>query len=86
MYENYKLGKTLKPSEVCLVAEQYEAGTFTRKFHKHVPRYRLSNEVRLHLLRALVIHFSALGAETIVHCYLNLSRDIFPAACCVLLI
>jgi hypothetical protein len=80
IYENYKLCDRLKPSEICLVVEQYNTeGTFTRKFHEHVPKSRLSNDARGNLLRALVIHFSAIGAETIVGCYLN-TRGRTPAA------
>ncbi len=80
MYENYKLCDRLKPSEVCLVVEQYNAkGTFTRKFHEHAPKSRLSDDARRNLLRALVIHYSGIGAETIVRCYLN-TRGRTPAA------
>jgi hypothetical protein len=71
MFENYKLCDTLEPFEICLVVEQYTEGTFTRKFHEHVPKHRLSNDSRLNLLRALVVQFSSLGPETLVHCYLN---------------
>ena len=71
MYETYKLCDRLKPSEICLVVEQYIKGIFIRKFHEHVPKSRLSHDARINLLRALVIHFSGIGAETIVRCYLN---------------
>jgi hypothetical protein len=73
MYENHKLCDRLKPSETCLVVEQYTGGTFTRKFHEHVPKSRLSDDRRRNLLRALVIRFSGIGAETVVRCYLNKS-------------
>jgi len=79
MYENYKLCDHLKASELCLVVEQYTAGTFTRQFHEHVPKSRLSDDARRNLLRALVISFSGVGAETIVRCHLN-SRGRTPAA------
>ena len=71
MFENYKLCDALKASEICLVVEQYAEGSFTREFHEHVPRYRLSNESRVNLLRALVVQFSSLGPERLVRCYLN---------------
>jgi len=71
MFENYKLCDELKPREICLVVEQYEKGEFTRKFHKHVPRSRLSTDARINLLRALVMRVSDMGAETIVQCHLN---------------
>ncbi len=71
MYENHKLCADLTPSEFCLVVEQYKEGLFIRKFHEHVPKHRLSKDARINLLRALVIHFSGLGAETILGCYLN---------------
>jgi hypothetical protein len=79
MYERYKLCDHLKPSEVCLVVEQYTEGTFIRIFHQHVPKSRLSDDARRNLLRALVIRFSGIGAETVVHCYLN-ERGLVPAA------
>jgi hypothetical protein len=69
--DNSTLCATLTPSEVCLVVEQYREGRFSREFHEHVPKSRLSKEGRLHLLRALVVHFSQMGPETIVRCYLN---------------
>lgn len=78
MYENYKLCERLKPSELCLVVEQYQEGKFLRKFHEHVPKSRLSEDARRSLLRALVMHFSGMGAESIVHCHLN-SRGRTPA-------
>ena len=71
MYENHKLCDSLKPREICLVVEQYTKGVFIRKHHEHVPKSRLSNDARINLLRALVIHFSKVGAETIVRCYVN---------------
>jgi hypothetical protein len=71
MFEGYRLCDTLKPSEVCLVVEQYSEGTFIQKFHEHVPKYRISNDSRNGLLRALVVMFSSLGPERLVHCYLN---------------
>jgi hypothetical protein len=71
MYENHKLCDHLKPSEICFVVEQYTKGMFTQEFHEHVPRSRMSKEARINLLRALVIYFSPIGAEQIVHCYMN---------------
>jgi hypothetical protein len=71
VYENYKLCETLKPAEICLVVEHYSQGVFAREFHEHVPKSRLSQEARLNLLRALVVHFSGMGPERIVGCYLN---------------
>ena len=71
MFENYKLCDGLKPAETCLVVEQYVEGSFTRRFHKHVPAHRLSNDARVNLLRALVVQFASLGPETLVRCYLN---------------
>jgi len=71
MYENFRLCEGLKSSEICLVVEQYDKGLFTRRFHEHVPKSRLSNDARVHLLRALVIHFSRMGPRNIVACHLN---------------
>ena len=71
MYTNHELCDRLTYSETCLVVEQYQEGVFIRKFHEHVPKHRLSKDGRIHLLRALVIHFSGVGAETILRCYLN---------------
>lgn len=62
MYENYKLCERLKPSDLCLVVEQYQEGKFLRKFHEHVPKSRLSEDARRSLLCALVMHFSGMGA------------------------
>jgi hypothetical protein len=71
VYENYKLCSELNPKVICLVLEQYEKGAFTRRYHEHVPSYRLSEDSRINLLRALVIRFSEFDAETIVRCHLN---------------
>lgn len=79
MYENYKLCDKLKPREICLVVAQYERGIFKRKFHDHVPRSRLSNDERINLLRALVVKFSGISAETIVRCHLNAKGKTPPA-------
>ena len=79
MYDGYKLCDRLTASEICLVVEQYEAGNMLRKFHEHVPRYRLSREARTHLLRMLVFHFSGVGAHSIVSSSLN-QRAKSPAA------
>jgi hypothetical protein len=70
-YENYRLCDELKPSEICLVVQQYKEGPFLRVFYKHIPRSRLSNDEHANLLRALVISFSAMSAEMIVSCHLN---------------
>src|SRR6266851_7957971 len=79
MYENYKLCETLKPSDVCIVVEQYDKGNFTQQFHEHVPKLRLSDDARRNLMRALVMCFSEMGGESIVRCHLN-SRGKIPAA------
>jgi hypothetical protein len=72
MYDNYRLCDELTPSEICFVVQQYEhEHSFIRRFHRHVPRSRLSETTRHDLLRALVIHFSKMDAETIVCCHLN---------------
>lgn len=71
MYENHKLCDSLKPREICLVVEQYTKGVYIRKFHEHVSKSRLSKDARINLLRSLVIHFSKIGAETIVQCHVN---------------
>ncbi len=71
MYENHKLCDSLKPSEICLVVEQYTEGIYIRKFHEHVPKHRLSNSARTNLLRTLVLHFSGASAEAIVSSSLN---------------
>jgi hypothetical protein len=79
MYENYKPCDELKSREICFVVEQYDQGKFIRQFHEHVRESRLSNDSRINLLRALVIKFSAISAETIVRCHLN-ARGKHPAA------
>ena len=71
MYENHKLCDSLKPSEICLVVEQYTKRMYIRKFHRHVPKHRLSNNARINLLRTLVLHFSGASAEAIVSSSLN---------------
>jgi hypothetical protein len=74
MYENYKLCPELRPSEVCIVLEQYHEGKFERQFHEHVPRSRLSEDARINLLRALVIRFygwAGMGPEGVVRSFLN---------------
>jgi hypothetical protein len=71
MFDNYKLCDTLKPSDTCFVAEEYDKGEFVRKFHEHVPKSRLSADARTSVLRALVMHFSGIGPKSIVCCHLN---------------
>ena len=71
MYENFMLCDELRPSEACLVVRQYDRGAFNTRYHAHVPNVRLSQDRRINLLRALVLHFSGLGPDTIVRCYLN---------------
>jgi hypothetical protein len=71
MYENHKLCDTLKPKEVCLLVEQYQAGYFERKFHEHVPKHRLSEEALQHLQKSLVLKFENREAQTIVRSHLN---------------
>lgn len=71
MYERHKLCETLTPSDVCFVVEKYSEGDFLRKFHKHIPKRRLSKESCRNLLQALVLHFSAMSPESIVRCCVN---------------
>jgi len=72
MYENYKICDRLKPSEICLVVERYTEGEYTREFHMHVPKHRLSTDARRNLLRVLVLHFKGSSAEAIVQSSLNM--------------
>jgi hypothetical protein len=71
MYERHKLCDRLKPSEICLVVEQYREGVYLRKFHEHIKKSGLNSDTRINLLRALVIYFSGSNAETIVRCHLG---------------
>ena len=71
IYENCKPCEILKPSERCFVVEQYNEGAFLRKFHKHVPATRLSNEAILRVLRLLVIYFRGIDPDTIVNIHLH---------------
>jgi hypothetical protein len=71
MFDNYNLCDSLTPLDTCFVVEKYDNGTFIRKFHEHVPKSRLSADARTSVLRALVMHFSGMGAESIVRCHLN---------------
>ena len=73
MYENFKLCPELRPSETCLVLEQYVGGYFERRFHMHVPSSRVSKAELGNLLRALVIRFyegEGMGPEHIVQLHL----------------
>jgi len=82
MNGNFKLCPDLQPDDVCLVVEQYREGGFERRFHKHVPRARLSDEAKADLLRALVERFSERAgpsAEQIVGFYLNANGERPPA-------
>jgi len=78
MYDDVKPCDVLKPSEICIVVEQYVDGRMERKLHKHVPKFRISEEMRNSLLRGLVAHFSGIGPETIVHAHLNKRGSIPP--------
>lgn len=71
MHEIIKSCPDLNSSEVCFVVQQYFEGKYTEKFHKHVSRCRISREMRISLLRALVVRFSGIGAETILQAHLN---------------
>lgn len=71
MYENYKLCETLTASEICFVVEQYSKGDFIRQFHEHVRKSWFSDDARRNVLRALVMHFSEMGASAIVQCHMN---------------
>ena len=71
MRENYKLCEDLEPKMLCFVVEEYNNGVIIRKFHKHIPKSRTSYGRRINILRSLVIHFSEMGAESIVGAYLN---------------
>ena len=74
MYEGYKLCPDLRASDVCVVVEQYREGLFERQFHQHFPKFRMSQERRLELLRALVARYyggTGMGFDLIVNCHLN---------------
>ena len=71
IYENHKVCDSLKPSEICLVVEQYTEGIYILKFHAHVPKHRLIHSARTNLLRTLVLHFLGASAEAIVSSSLN---------------
>jgi hypothetical protein len=71
MYENHKLCPELKAKEICIVVEQYRKGNFTRKYHEHVPKHRLSETTLQYLQQALVLKFEEGEARTIVRSFLN---------------
>ncbi|MGA7787000.1 MAG: hypothetical protein WCA56_02415 [Xanthobacteraceae bacterium] len=74
MYENYKLCPDLEPRECCLVLEQYHEGNFTRKYHRHFPRHRVSQSAMIEMIKAFVVRFdgwSGFGPDLIVDSYLN---------------
>ena len=79
LYENYKLCDRLTASEICLVVEQYQAGEIIRKFHEHIPWYRISKDNLGNLLRTLVFHYSGESAQIILSSSLN-KRAKFPSA------
>jgi hypothetical protein len=79
MYDKFKLCSRLKPSEICLVVQQYREGVTSQKYHEHIPKHRISTDQLVNLLRALVVHFSRMGPELIVSSYLN-SRGRIPTA------
>ena len=82
MYENFKLCAELKPRECCLVFEQYRDGEFTREYHRHFPRNRISQASMIEMLKAFVVRFegiSGMGPDGIVASYLN-TRGKDPAA------
>jgi hypothetical protein len=76
----------LKPNELCFVLEQYHEAKFTRQFHEHVPRSRLSAENKINVIKSLVVRFygfEGMGPESIVRAYLN-QRGKTPSASAVL--
>ena len=74
MYDDFKLCDTLKPSEICIVVEQYRQGPFVRLYHQHIPKSRTSHDDRIQLLRTLVMHFEGYGPDKIVRSFLNNRR------------
>src|SRR5438874_11178470 len=71
MYENFELCPDLKPKEICLVVRQYHEGKFTRSYHQHVPKHRISDEALSYLLPSLVMKFENNEPLTIVRSFLN---------------
>jgi hypothetical protein len=71
IYSGHKLCNELKLTDICLVVERYQAGAYTREFHHHVRKSRLSKDALLELLRALALHFGAINPHDLVRCYLN---------------
>jgi hypothetical protein len=77
MYDGIKICPKLRPSELCVVLEQYRKGEFERRFHEHIPRRSLSAKRRIELLRALVVSFygfSGMGPGQIVNAYVKKPR------------
>jgi|SRR5215470_6757959 len=73
-YDSYKLCPKLTPRNTCFVLELYVAGEFEERFHTHVPNYRLPQDTRSDVLRALVMRFhggDGMSAEDIVRAHLN---------------
>ncbi|MET4448670.1 hypothetical protein ABIB75_006980 [Bradyrhizobium sp. GM2.2] len=61
----------LTPKEICLVVRQYHEGHFTRVYHEHIPRHRISEDALKYLLPALVMKFENSEPLTIVRSFLN---------------
>jgi hypothetical protein len=71
MYEGFEICPDLRPKEICLVVRQYHEGKFSRGFHQHIARHRISDEALSYLLQALVMKFENNEPLTIMRSFLN---------------
>ena len=62
---------TAEVGEYCFRVRKYSGGKYQCLFHKHVKRHRISSEMRIALLKALVVQFDGINSDQLFQSFLN---------------
>jgi len=79
MYSGFKICNDIEPKQRCFRLRRYNQGVFDDIFHEHVPKYRISLDSGIEIMKALVMRYEEFTASYILRCYLN-SRGQDPEA------
>jgi hypothetical protein len=71
MSSGFQICEHLKPNELCVRLRKYQNMQYEELFHEHVPKYRISQDEMISMLRALVVSRAGFSPEHIMHCFLN---------------
>ena len=71
IYENFRLCKTLTPSQKCVRLQVYWKGRVEQRFHKHVAVNRLAEKRIAEMLTTLVLRYEEAAGDRIVDAYLT---------------